>query len=170
MAKTSKGFDFKIEGIKEVQQLLKTLPASVNAKVQADLNQQAAKIVQAELIANAPDGDNNSKPKNKIESNVVIKTEKGSKSAKIIGFTKRVWYVKLIEMGTAVRTVLGKNDGFRKGANRGSMPSTPFIAKSHSDAAPKVIQFLQENYLKIIQKSIKKQAKAVQRALAKAKK
>jgi HK97 gp10 family phage protein len=146
--------------------MLSSLPNAVNEKIQNDFNTKAAYMVKAELERNAPDGDNDKKSKNKIANNVVVKNEKGTKSDKLVGFTKRAWYVKLLEFGTAVRAVKGKN-GKYKGANRGSMPRKPFVLNTHNSIAPQVIDYLKTNYVKMIGNSIKKQSKAINRKLAK---
>jgi len=159
-------FDFKIEGIEEVKKMLASLPNSVNEKIQNDLNTKAAYMVKAELEKNAPDGDNDKENKNKIANNVVVKNVKGSKQAKYIGFTKRAWYVKLIELGSSIRLVKGKNDKY-KGANRGSMPRKPFVLNTHNTVAGKVIDYLKSNYVKLVSNSIKKQSKAISRKLSK---
>lgn len=158
-------FDFKIEGLDEVKKMLASLPVSVNEKVQRDLNTKAAYMVKAAIEQAAPDGDNDKKNANKIANNVVVKNEKGSKSNKLIGFTKRAWYVKLIEYGTAVRSLLGK--GKYKSGNRGSVTPNPFVLKTHNAVAPKVVEYLKTNYVKLVSNSIKRQSKAIARKNAK---
>lgn len=159
-------FKFEIQGLKEIKELLKDLPDSVKDQVQADINNNAAKIVQKELQDNAPSGNNDELPKNKIENNIVIKTEKGSKTNKLVGFTKRVFHVKFIELGTKVRSVVGKK-GKYKGANRGAVRARPFVLRSHQSGGKKAIDFMATNYLKVLHNSIKKQNKKVLNALKK---
>lgn len=164
--------DFKIEiaGLKEVQDLLNNLPKSITDRVQGDIHYQAGKIVQDELKASAPDGDNSKKPKNKLENNVIIKRQK---SSVLIGFNKRAFYVKWLEYGTIVRRILGRKKspsgkaGFRKGKNTGKISPRPFVKQAHERAGRIVIDFLNRSYLNLIYKSIKKQNRAVQRAISK---
>jgi HK97 gp10 family phage protein len=149
-------FNFKIEGIEEINKILDTLPKAINDKIQADLNKQAANIVKKELQALSPEGNNDKKHKSKISANVVVK--KSINNSFLIGFTKKVWYVKLLEMGTIVRKTLGKGR-YRSGANRGVLIRKPFIESAHHTAAQKAVEFLRTNYLKIVDRSIRKLAK-----------
>ena len=146
-----------INGLDDINRMLNTLPNEVSAKIQQELAMKAANIVKADLInaAASVEGNNDKPSSDKLSSNVKVqRNEKGA----AIGFTKKVWYVKLIEKGTAVREK-------KSGASTGSMPKRPFIGKVHEDAAPKVFDFLQKNYLKIINNAIKKQLKKVQSSI-----
>jgi len=149
-------FNFNIKGIEEVNNILKTLPNSINERIQSDINRKGASIVKAELKESAPEGDNNKKQKEKIGDNVIIK--KSSSTGFFIGFTKKVWYVKLLEMGTVVRQTLGKGK-YAAGANRGLIIRKPFIEKAHNETASKVVDYITTNYLKIVNRSLKRLTK-----------
>jgi hypothetical protein len=91
---------FEIQEKKEVNQILDSLPKNISNKVLLDISKGAAKIVQQELKQSVPDGDNNKASKDKAENNVVIK--KGKKNNVFIGFTKRAFHVKFLEVGVNV--------------------------------------------------------------------
>lgn len=153
----AKGIQFKIEGIKEVQQMLKKLPQAVNDKVSYDINRAAGKIVQQQLQADTPEGINDKASADKASSNVIITRSKTSKNGVWIGFAKRVWYiVNVIERGVKVRKT-------KKGANRGSITRKPFIEESHNKAFPAVVDFLTNNFLKLTNKSLRNQARRIRR-------
>jgi HK97 gp10 family phage protein len=144
---------FEVEGLKEALKMLENLPKDVNDRVLLDINKQAAKIVKEELMNSAPDGDNSKSAEDKIENNILIKTEKGSKTNALIGFAKKVFFVKFLEMGVQV---MRKKDS---GAKTGTLPRQPFVEAAHNRAYPKVIEFVTQNALQIINKSLKRQAK-----------
>jgi HK97 gp10 family phage protein len=152
-------FDFNVQGLEQIDNLIKNLPKEVTEKIQQDIHKQAAKIVKKQLEDDAPDGVNDKSNDDKAASNVVIKSE--GKSGVNIGFKKKVWYVKLIEMGTKVRNVGKKKGGKYKSGNRGKIDRKPFIEQSHETAAPVVVEFLQQNYLKLLNNAIKKQLRKV---------
>src|SRR5205807_2309849 len=98
-------------------------------------------IVKKELSAAAPEGNNDKKSNAKLSSKTTIK--KSDTGGALVGFKKSAFYVKFIEMGTAVRKT-------KSGANRGTMPRQPFIEKAYESAAPKAIDYMSTNLLKII--------------------
>lgn len=147
---------FKIEGLKEVEKMLKSLPKTANDKVLYDINRTAAKIVKDQLSADAPDGINNSKSEDKAANNVVIAKSKTNRTGVLIGFAKKVFYVLFIERGTKVRKT-------KKRGTRGSITRKPFIEESHAKAYPKVIQFFTDNFLKLTNKSLRNQARRIRR-------
>ena len=148
---------FKIEGIEQVNKMLSTLPKELSDRVLLDINKQVGKIVQKELQQNAPEGNNDKSSKQKIEENVVVK-KSDTKTGVLVGFTKKVWYVKLLELGTKVRRTLGKGK-YKKRANRGRITRRPFIERSHLNAYPKAVDYFVNNYLKIVNRSLKRLAK-----------
>ena len=154
-------FDLNIEGLEQVNNIIKNLPLEMKDKIIQDVNRQAAIIVKKEIENNIPDGDNNKPSSKKAESGVVIK--QSSKTGFFIGFKKQNWYVKLIELGTKVRKVGKKKEGKYKSGNRGSISRQPFIQPAHDSAIPKVIEFLNKNYLAAIDKAVKKQLRKVNR-------
>ncbi len=144
-----------IIGLEEVQKLLSSLPNEVSSKIQMDLLMKGAQIAKKDLesAAAANEGNNDKPSGDKLSANVVIKRDSKSNSVNI-GFKKKVWYVKLIERGTAVRET-------KAGANRGAMQKKPFVSQSHDESVPKILDFLTKNFLGIIDKAIKKQLKRV---------
>jgi HK97 gp10 family phage protein len=149
-------FKFSIEGIEEVKKMLEGIPKEITDKIQFDLNRAAAKIVEAELKASVPDGVSDKASADKAENNTMI-ARSNTKSGVYVGFSKRAWYVKLIERGTKVRQTLGKGK-YIKGANRGSIERKPFIEAAYLRAAPVAVEYLSTNYLKLVEKAIKKQS------------
>lgn len=158
-----KDIDFKIEGIAQVDKMLKDLPLALNQSIMRDVNKAAAKIAKAQLEEDTPVGDNDKKQSDKAESNVTIVNDKKSKTGGVLlGFKKRSWYILLQEIGTKVRQLTGK--GKYKSGNRGKIERKPFILESHQKAFPAVIEFMQKNYLKIVNKSLKKNARKFNKA------
>lgn len=153
---------FSIEGIAQAKKILDMLPKVANDKIIYDINRAGANIVKKELQANAPDGDNDSKSSDKIQANIVVQKNREHRNAVSIGFAKKVFYVRFIEFGTKIRETLGRGR-YKKGANRGAVQAKPFIKQSHETAAPKVIDFFQTNFLKLVNKSLKRQIKRLKK-------
>lgn len=150
---------FEILGIKEVQKMLADIPKEFSDKIQFDLNKAAGKIVEKELQQSVPVGNNDKSSKNKAENNTLV-TKSDSKSGVYVGFNKRAWYVKLIERGTKVRQTKGRGK-YKKKANRGTVNRKPFIEAAYDRAAPKAVKYLSDNYLKLLNKAIRKQVRKV---------
>jgi HK97 gp10 family phage protein len=152
---------FNIQGIDEVNKILSQLPKSVNERVQLDLHKQAAKVVKEEIANRAPDGNNNKSSSAKIENNILIVKAPESKSSVWVALSKNVFYAKFIERGVNYvrKTKTGKETG--------SLPRRPFIEPAHLAAFPKVVQYLSDNYLKLVNKAVKKQARKISRQNAK---
>jgi HK97 gp10 family phage protein len=152
---------FEIKGLEEVNKILSSLPQAVNDRVQFDLHKAAAKIVKEEIAMRAPDGNNNRPSSDKIENNIIIKKAPQTKSSVWVGLSKKVFYARFIERGVNyIRKT--KND-----KSTGSMPRKAFIEPAHLAAFPKVVKFLADNYLKLINKSIKRQSKKIVKSNAK---
>jgi HK97 gp10 family phage protein len=145
------GVQFDIDGLDQINKLLSDLPKEINSKISEGIHREAAKIAKAEIEKSVPVGDNDKPSSNKIENNVVIAKGK-VKGSIVVGFSPKVWYVRLIERGTKVRETNG-------GANRGSMERKPFIKQAHERSFEAVINHLNQNYGKLIEKSLKRLAK-----------
>lgn len=144
---------FRIEGIDEVKKMLDALPKEISDKVQLSINKEAGKIAKKVLQEAAPEGDNDKASADKAANNVLV--SRGDKKTNVfVGFAKKVWYIKLIERGTKVRKT-------ESGAERGSITRKPFIDEAHRKAVPKILQYLEDNYLKIINRTLKRLAKKV---------
>lgn len=154
---------FEIKGLREVNQMLSQLPKAVNDKVLYDLNRSGGNIVKKAIEEAVPDSNTDKASKDKIAANVVVKKNPDDKTGVLIGFLKKVWYVKLMEMGTKVRNTLGKGK-YKKKANRGTITRKPFVEQAHAEAYPKVIEHFTTNYLKIVNKSIKRQLNKLKRS------
>lgn len=153
-----KDFDIQIDGLKEVQALFRNLPKEISDRVTLDLNMRAARIVAQGLADDAPDGNNTKKHKQKIAANTTVTKGKAPLSA-WAGFKRKVFYVLFTNLGTKTRRLLGRGK-YKKG-NRGAITGTHWVERSHERSAEKAVRYLQDNYLKIINQSIKKQLKRV---------
>lgn len=154
---TTKDFDINIQGLTEVQSLLKGLPDDVTDKIQLDINKKGAQFVVKEMQKNAPSGNNDKKAKSKIENNIV--SVKGEDPTSVwVGIKKKIFYAGFLSEGTKERTVKGRGK-YPKGTNRGKIAASNWIEKSHADGAANAVEFLQQNYLKLINQSVKKQLK-----------
>ena len=170
----SREFDdisIEVQNMKDVQEMFRKINMDVKeqAKIYYKLNRKAGLVVRNQLIMNAPQGDNTKKPKNKIVNNVVMSKSKDNSTGVLIGFKKRIYYVKFIEFGVSImRKIKGSGrKGIYKGANRGTLPAQPFVERSHNEALPKVKEILFKDYLKNINSILKKETSAVNRKINK---
>lgn len=149
---------YKIEGLDIVKKMLATLPQTVQDKVLYNVFRSAANIVKQEIEQAAPDGNNSKKSRNKIANNIIVQKDRRSNTGVSIGFGKRGFAAKFYVKGTKVRATKGKGK-YRSGANRGTMQRRDFLTPAHQRATPKVIQYFATNYLKIVNRSLKAQAR-----------
>jgi HK97 gp10 family phage protein len=151
-------FKLDLKGIDAVTKILKTLPQDLRDNVLYDINRAAAKIVKEKLTLAAPDDANETNSKNKIENNVAITKGRGSRTLVQTGIKKRAFHARFLEFGTRVRKTKGKGK-YKRPANRGAVTPRPFIRRAHERATPKVLKYVSSNYLKVINRSIKRFAK-----------
>lgn len=148
----SQRIKFEIKGIPEAVKMLKSLPKSINDKVNYNLNRKAAALVKKELENKAPKGKDAGRRKSRIRDGVRILKGKKAPTLVQIGFIKQLFYLKFLVFGTKKR----QN---RRGANRGSISKNDFVTPAHDAAVPKVMEFLQNNTLKIINQTLKRYVK-----------
>jgi HK97 gp10 family phage protein len=153
----AKEIKFEIKGIEEANKMLSQLPKSISNRVLYDINKNAAKIVKKELEESAPDSNSDKKSKNKIASNVIIKKSETGTGVNV-GFAKKTFWVLFQEFGTVVRSLSGKGK-YKKGTNRGKIERKPFVQVAHNRVYPRVVDFFVNNYLKIVNQSLKRQSR-----------
>jgi HK97 gp10 family phage protein len=151
---------FKIQGLEQVKSMLRTLPQEINAKLMRDLHRSAARVVKTEIASSVPESNSDKRSADKMVNNVGIENAKDSKTGVNVGFKRRVWYSMLIERGTRLRTTKGKGR-YKKKAVRGRIKPHPFLSRAHQSAVPKAVEYLANNYLRIINRSIKKQLRGL---------
>ncbi len=153
----SKDFDLNLEGLKELNQALSQLPNDVNEQIVKDLNRKAANIAAQVLREETPDSTSSTRRSKDKLSNAVKVVSSKTKTGFSVGYDKRKGYpVVWLQGGTRVRSIKGKGHRYRKSANRGKVNARPFVQGSFEKAIPKVLDFMQVNYLKTINQSIKK--------------
>jgi HK97 gp10 family phage protein len=146
------GVKFEIEGLAELNKLLESLPKDLQDKLAYDINRQAGNIAAQVIRENVPVGDNDKPADEKLENNVVVAKGKG-KTTVLVGFNKKAGAIaRWIEKGTKVRAT-------SEGENRGEIEPQPFIEKAHQKALPAIISFMNTNYLKLIERSMRKHIK-----------
>ncbi|HYG03020.1 MAG TPA: hypothetical protein VD927_11290 [Chryseosolibacter sp.] len=148
-------FKLELDGLDAVLKMLSELPNDLNEKIQYDINRQAANIAKEQLIADSPSQE--------IAENVMISKTPRTKTGVSIGYKRKVFHVKFLEKGTRVRSTKGNSKYYKNKANRGSIARKPFIIQSHQKAAPNIIKFVSTNFLRLINKSLKKHTKRLRR-------
>lgn len=111
-------YNFEITGLKEVESVLKRLPAQISQKVRVKALKSGANIIAREIRSRAPGGINK-----------IVRVRKTNKRQKGIGFGEVIigfeWpkskLVHLFEFGTAPRRQK------TTGRFTGQMPAKPFI-------------------------------------------
>jgi HK97 gp10 family phage protein len=141
---------FKIEGLEEVQKLLAELPDALDSRVQFEVHKAAAQIARKDLKEAAPSGKG--KGKGKIKNSFIIK-KSGTESGVLVGPKAEAYPIIFLEKGTKVRKTKSTT------ANRGKIDKRPFVANTHQKSLPKILEFVSQNYLSIIDKTITKMLK-----------
>ena len=135
---------FNLDGAKEIDNILKKLPVQLQATLLRNINREAAKITQAEMIKNAPPGSD-------IPDNIKIKNDTENKSGVLVAPTSKVFWARFLEYGTKTRE------------GRGSMSPQPFIKKSIDNTIEQVVKFITGNYGELINKYLEREVKKVNR-------
>jgi HK97 gp10 family phage protein len=147
------GLQFDIEGLEQITKLLNDLPKEISEKIAYDINRAAARTAAEEIRKSVPVGDNDKPSDEKIENNVVIAKGK-IKGSVVVGFSPKAWYVKLVEKGSKVRQT-------SEGQNRGAIERRPFVQQAHERSFPAIINYLNQNYSKLVDKALKRLAKKI---------
>ncbi|MBS1949850.1 MAG: hypothetical protein OJF59_002520 [Cytophagales bacterium] len=151
----TKDISLNLQGVDEVITALDQLGKDLELKIIQDVIMKSALIAKKDLEQSAPDGNDNKPNADKLRNSV--RAVKNDKAGASVGFSPRAAYIaRFNEFGTKVREVGKKKDGKYKSGNRGSMPRHPFILDSHNRSIPKIIDFLNDNFLKLINNSLKK--------------
>jgi HK97 gp10 family phage protein len=153
-------FNLELKGHKEAIAALRQLPKDVNDRIMYNIHRSAAGPVKRIIESATPSGNNDKKSKSKAESNVVIAKEQGSKVGVNVGYKKRAFYISFVDQGTRQRKVRGRR-GKYKNANRGRISPRHFVSRAHDSAVPRANQYLKENYLKTINRSLRRMLKTV---------
>lgn len=142
------GVKLQIEGLKELNQILTQLPDKLQTNVRKGVNFKAANIVVNEMRNSAPLGNNLSKKaREKLKNNIVAKGGKGD--SVIVGVGKKAFWGVFLSSGTKDRET-------KKNYSRGKITGTGWITSAHERAIPQVIDFLNTNYLQIVNQTIEK--------------
>jgi HK97 gp10 family phage protein len=148
---TTKG-GIEIQGMKEINLILKKLPATVHAKALQSVHRTAAnKVVKAEMIANAPEG---------AKKHIKVGVDKENPTGVTVGIKKSGFKYRWQEYGTEIRKT-------EKGAGRGKVREKPFIRPAIDAAAQPVIKFISDNYGELIGKFLKRNIRSVNKKIAK---
>jgi hypothetical protein len=151
-------FEINMTGLDDVLKAIDDLPRELGAKVLQDIAANAArKIVINNLKDNAP----NFKTHSVSKALRVVKTGYSSGIGSRVAIDrKKGYFLRWYELGTVQRFTKGK--GKRKTrANRGVMPSKPFIGPAFARSGPQVIQYLQQNIYKVAMRTIKRRLKSI---------
>ena len=153
-------FSFDIQGLDQVKRALSQLPKEVNDKILYDLHLGAARIVKSDIQSATPEGNNTKKASQKARANVIVKRQRRSTTGVNIGYSTRAFHIGFIEFGTKLRVLKGQGK-YRKGTKRGKITARPFIGAAHDRAFPKALQYVSTNYLKLVNRSLKKQLRGL---------
>lgn len=136
-----------LEGIKEVNNLLRELPLKLHANALRSVHRAGANHVVKPEIAS---GGVNKKI-------VSVKPERGDPTGILINISSKVFWYRFIEYGTTRRTT-------SKGQDRGVMSEEPFFRPAVNRAINPVIKYMSDNYGELINKFLSRKVKAINKA------
>lgn len=139
-----------IDGAKELDKLLSGLPKALEVKILRSVHREAAKVIQEEMKAKAPVGNDS------IYNNIKVGHNKADddKTNITVGVTSKGFVARFVEYGTQVRTT-------KKGWNRGDMQPRPFIQPAINSKMDTVMNNLTENYAETINKYLEREVKKI---------
>jgi|SRR5579859_6771431 len=147
------GVKFDIEGIKELNELLTQLPTKVTKNITKGVNFKAAGLAIKVMEEAAPTGSASVKAKEKIKNNILAKSSEGD--SVLVGLSRKVFFGTFLSSGTKDR-VTKINGFYKKPKSTGKIIGTDWIPKAHQQAFPQIIDYLNKNYLQLIEDSIQR--------------
>jgi len=147
---TGEVFSFELQGMKELDRMLKQLPRSMSKTVMRNTLKKAAKPIQVEAKMNAPVGATGN-----LKDSIVISTKlkKGQRRA-AMRLGEVVMYVgstaphaHLVEFGTVPRQQKG-------GKFTGQMPANPFFRNAWDAKKDEAYKILQTDVWKELDKAV----------------
>lgn len=127
--------NYKIRGLKEISEALKTLPAKMQANIiRGVLKDAARKEVKNKSTETLPYGER--KPLKKI---IGVTNVQGSKTSIMVGIKKDYWYVRFLEGGTKERQT-------KKGYNRGQIVARPVVEEAITGKIDDVVEYINNEF------------------------
>jgi len=150
---------FKIENADQIRRTLSTFSKNFNDRVLYDVHRAAGNLVKKELTAAAPEGNNDRRSSSKLKSAATVAKSKTSKTGVWVGFSKKGFYALFLEKGTRTRATSGNSKKYKRPANRGRMTARPFVQATYRRSVPTVVNYITQNYQKIVARALRKYGK-----------
>lgn len=147
---TTNSADWKIQGLDEVMNALRTMPAAL----QADILKRANRDILNRLVKPRF----KSLPQRRKKFSVV--SVRGDKTAVMVGVSSENYWLRFIDKGTDLRYT-------RKGYARGMIRGNNVITGIIENSPPLVIEEVTKSYGEIIQKHLNRKIKSVQKRMSK---
>jgi len=150
----------EIKGMKEFNEILKTLPASVHQQALKSVHRGAANLVKKEIIARSPEG---------ADKYVKVGNDPENGNAIIVGIKKKVggdkkgFVYRFHEYGTAER--MTRQRVGRKAKGTGKMKERPFVRPAIDASIGSVLKYLTNDYGQRIGKFIKNKLRRTNKQL-----
>jgi hypothetical protein len=150
---------FTVKNAEQAKRALSTFSKEFNDKVLFNVHRAAGNLIKKELSAAAPEGINTKRSKSKLKATTMVAKAKDSKTGVWVGFSKKGFAALFLEKGTTQRTTSGNSKKYKRPANRGRMAPRPFVHATYRRSLKKVVDFISNNYYKIVTKAIRKYGK-----------
>lgn len=148
-----------IKGGKELQAMLDSLPAKLEANVMRSALRQGAKVIEAEAKRNLE--SNGSVDSGELFGSVRVSTRsrRGVVTATVRAGNRKAWWWRWVEFGTSAHNIAGKKGGFlsfgglfRKSVTHPGAKAKPFMRPALDSKANDAIQAVGEQIRKRLTK------------------
>lgn len=151
--------DFQLTGLAELNEILQTLPAKIEANVLRGAMRAGQKVILEAAKANVPVKSGALRDSLKIKTS----TRKGKASATLVAGDKRAFYAHMVEFGTAAHMIKPKKAKSlffaglaRQVIDHPGAGQQPFMRPAFDEAAPAALDAVREYIATRLPKEIAK--------------
>lgn len=144
---------YEIQGLSEVEEALKELPAELQARIYRALNTKAVKKFVVEPIRSAW------RTSEKTVKGITVVTDKDDPTAVYGGVTASAYHLRFADRGTAERYT-------EKGSYRGQIVGRNKIQPIILNSADDIIKYMNDELGKEVQKILKRYIKSTEKKIA----
>lgn len=158
--------EVRIEGLADLHKLMQELPAKIESNALRGGLRAAAKVIEAEAKRLAPVGTVNGSGDLRASVRASVRSRNGKVEATVKAGSKKAWYARLVEFGTAAHLIRPKNRKSlffaglaREQVNHPGAKKKPFMRPALDAKAQQAVQTLADYLRNRLPKEFRKLGK-----------